>query len=104
MPSHAEQPPPHQRTGVWGATVGLVHPDPRSLSVSSLLCRLEKESIQQSFSSEAKAQALQAQQRAQELTQKMQQMEAQHDRTGRWWGKIRARALAHKPGPRLTVK
>ncbi|XP_036309423.1 serologically defined colon cancer antigen 8 isoform X2 [Pipistrellus kuhlii] len=43
--------------------------------------RLEKESIQQSLSSEAKAQALQAQQRQQELTQKMQQMEAQHDRT-----------------------
>ncbi|XP_028013895.2 serologically defined colon cancer antigen 8 isoform X3 [Eptesicus fuscus] len=43
--------------------------------------RLEKESIQQSFSSEAKAQALQAEQREQELTQKMQQMEAQHDRT-----------------------
>ncbi|XP_036210985.1 serologically defined colon cancer antigen 8 isoform X2 [Myotis myotis] len=45
------------------------------------LTRLEKETIQQSFSSEAKAQALQAQQREQELTQKMQQMEAQHDRT-----------------------
>ncbi|XP_043861312.1 LOW QUALITY PROTEIN: serologically defined colon cancer antigen 8 [Dromiciops gliroides] len=44
------------------------------------LTRLEKESIQQSFSSNAKAQALQAQQREQELTQKMQQMEAQHDK------------------------
>lgn len=43
--------------------------------------RLEKESIQQSLSSEAKAQALQARRREQELTQKMQQMEAQHDRT-----------------------
>ncbi|KAM6085667.1 serologically defined colon cancer antigen 8 isoform 2-T2 [Theristicus caerulescens] len=45
------------------------------------LTRLEKESIQQSISSEAKAQALQAQQREQELTQKMQQMEAQHEKT-----------------------
>ncbi|XP_012913882.1 serologically defined colon cancer antigen 8 isoform X3 [Mustela putorius furo] len=45
------------------------------------LTRLEKDSIQQSFSNEAKAQALQAQQREQELTQKIQQMEAQHDRT-----------------------
>ncbi|XP_019602382.2 serologically defined colon cancer antigen 8 isoform X2 [Rhinolophus sinicus] len=45
------------------------------------LTRLEKESIQQSLSSEAKAQALQAQQREQELTQKIQQMEAQHDKT-----------------------
>uniref|UniRef100_A0A7M4G044 SHH signaling and ciliosis regulator SDCCAG8 n=1 Tax=Crocodylus porosus TaxID=8502 RepID=A0A7M4G044_CROPO len=45
------------------------------------LTRLEKESIQHSFNSEAKAQALQAQQREQELTQKMQQMEAQHDKT-----------------------
>ncbi|XP_068920565.1 serologically defined colon cancer antigen 8 isoform X2 [Petaurus breviceps papuanus] len=44
------------------------------------LTRLEKESIQQSFSSNAKAQALQAQQREQELTQKMQQMETQHDK------------------------
>ncbi|XP_036133466.1 serologically defined colon cancer antigen 8 [Molossus molossus] len=44
------------------------------------LTRLEKESTQQTFSSEAKAQALQAQQREQELTQKMEQMEAQHDR------------------------
>ncbi|XP_051849452.1 serologically defined colon cancer antigen 8 isoform X4 [Antechinus flavipes] len=44
------------------------------------LSRLEKESIQQSFSSNAKAQALQAQQREQELTQKMQQMEAQHEK------------------------
>uniref|UniRef100_A0A8B9QKS6 Serologically defined colon cancer antigen 8 n=2 Tax=Apteryx owenii TaxID=8824 RepID=A0A8B9QKS6_APTOW len=43
--------------------------------------RLEKESIQHSISSEAKAQALQAQQREQELTQKMQQMEAQHEKT-----------------------
>lgn len=54
-----------------------------SLSVS-LFCRLEKDSIQQSFSNEAKAQALQAQQREQELTQKIQQMEAQHDKTGGW--------------------
>ncbi|XP_023405087.1 serologically defined colon cancer antigen 8 isoform X2 [Loxodonta africana] len=45
------------------------------------LSRLEKDSIQQSFSNEAKAQALQAQQREQELTQKIQQMEAQHDKT-----------------------
>ncbi|NXP56192.1 SDCG8 protein, partial [Heliornis fulica] len=45
------------------------------------LTRLEKESIQQSISNEAKAQALQAQQREQELTQKMQQMEAQHEKT-----------------------
>lgn len=45
------------------------------------LTRLEKESIQQSFSNEAKAQALQAQRREQELTQKIQQMEAQHDKT-----------------------
>ncbi|XP_006898138.1 PREDICTED: serologically defined colon cancer antigen 8-like [Elephantulus edwardii] len=45
------------------------------------LTRLEKDSIQQRFSSEAKAQALQARQREQELTQKIQQMEAQHDKT-----------------------
>ncbi|XP_044275439.1 serologically defined colon cancer antigen 8 isoform X4 [Varanus komodoensis] len=45
------------------------------------LTRLEKESIQQSFSNEAKTRALQAQQREQELTQKMQQMETQHDKT-----------------------
>ncbi|XP_052662425.1 serologically defined colon cancer antigen 8 isoform X1 [Harpia harpyja] len=45
------------------------------------LTRLEKESIQYSVSNEAKAQALQAQQREQELTQKMQQMEAQHEKT-----------------------
>ncbi|XP_055003490.1 serologically defined colon cancer antigen 8 isoform X2 [Sorex araneus] len=45
------------------------------------LSRLEKDSIRQKFSSEAKAQALQAQQREQELTQKIQQMEAQHDKT-----------------------
>ncbi|MXQ81936.1 hypothetical protein E5288_WYG004740 [Bos mutus] len=45
------------------------------------LTRLEKDSVQQSFSNEAKAQALQAQQREQELTQKIQQMEAQHDKT-----------------------
>ncbi|XP_034964244.1 serologically defined colon cancer antigen 8 [Zootoca vivipara] len=45
------------------------------------LTRLEKENIQHSFSSEAKTRALQAQQREQELTQKMQQMEAQHDKT-----------------------
>uniref|UniRef100_A0A7N5P704 SHH signaling and ciliosis regulator SDCCAG8 n=1 Tax=Ailuropoda melanoleuca TaxID=9646 RepID=A0A7N5P704_AILME len=45
------------------------------------LTRLEKDSIQQSLSNEAKAQALQAQQREQELTQKIQQMEAQHDQT-----------------------
>ncbi|XP_064913950.1 serologically defined colon cancer antigen 8 isoform X3 [Columba livia] len=42
---------------------------------------LEKESIQHSISNEAKARALQAQQREQELTQKMQQMEAQHEKT-----------------------
>ncbi|KAL6090923.1 hypothetical protein STEG23_023796, partial [Scotinomys teguina] len=45
------------------------------------LTRLEKDSIQQSFSNEVKTQALQAQQREQELTQKIQQMEAQHDKT-----------------------
>ncbi|XP_062428115.1 serologically defined colon cancer antigen 8 isoform X3 [Rhea pennata] len=45
------------------------------------LTRLEKESIQNSISNEAKARALQAQQREQELTQKMQQMEAQHEKT-----------------------
>uniref|UniRef100_A0A8C3XN89 Serologically defined colon cancer antigen 8 n=1 Tax=Chelydra serpentina TaxID=8475 RepID=A0A8C3XN89_CHESE len=45
------------------------------------LTRLEKESIQHSFSNEAKTRALQAEQREQELTQKMQQMEAQHDKT-----------------------
>ncbi|XP_063247013.1 serologically defined colon cancer antigen 8 isoform X2 [Prinia subflava] len=45
------------------------------------LTRLEKESIQHSLSNEAKARALQAQQREQELTQKMQQMEAQHEKT-----------------------
>ncbi|XP_051472170.1 serologically defined colon cancer antigen 8 isoform X1 [Apus apus] len=45
------------------------------------LTRLEKESIQQSNSDKAKARALQAQQREQELTQKMQQMEAQHEKT-----------------------
>ncbi|XP_047696428.1 serologically defined colon cancer antigen 8 isoform X3 [Prionailurus viverrinus] len=45
------------------------------------LTRLEKDSIQQRLSNEAKAQALQAQQREQELTQKIQQMEAQHDKT-----------------------
>nr|XP_021406094.1 serologically defined colon cancer antigen 8 isoform X6 [Lonchura striata domestica] len=45
------------------------------------LTRLEKENIQHCISSEAKAQALQAQQREQELTQKMQQMEAQHEKT-----------------------
>lgn len=45
------------------------------------LTRLEKDSIQQSFSNEAKTRALQAQQREQELTQKIQQMEAQHDKT-----------------------
>ncbi|MEJ1270425.1 serologically defined colon cancer antigen 8 [Cricetulus griseus] len=45
------------------------------------LLRLEKDSIQQSLSNEAKAQALQAQQREQELTQKIEQMEAQHDKT-----------------------
>uniref|UniRef100_A0A452INC2 Serologically defined colon cancer antigen 8 n=1 Tax=Gopherus agassizii TaxID=38772 RepID=A0A452INC2_9SAUR len=43
--------------------------------------RLKKESIQHSFSNEAKTRALQAEQREQELTQKMQQMEAQHDKT-----------------------
>ncbi|XP_060099604.1 serologically defined colon cancer antigen 8 isoform X2 [Heteronotia binoei] len=45
------------------------------------LTRLEKENIQHSFSNEAKTRAFQAQQREQELTQKMQQMEAQHDKT-----------------------
>ncbi|KAM9561927.1 serologically defined colon cancer antigen 8 isoform 2-T2 [Guaruba guarouba] len=45
------------------------------------LTRLKKESIEQSISNEAKARALQAQQREQELTQKMQQMEAQHEKT-----------------------
>ncbi|NXS38543.1 SDCG8 protein, partial [Pomatostomus ruficeps] len=45
------------------------------------LTRLEKESIQHSVSNEAKARALQAQQRERELTQKMQQMEAQHEKT-----------------------
>ncbi|XP_008115643.1 serologically defined colon cancer antigen 8 isoform X3 [Anolis carolinensis] len=45
------------------------------------LTRLEKENIQHSFNKEAKTRALQAQQREQELTQKMQQMEAQHDKT-----------------------
>ncbi|NXI55702.1 SDCG8 protein, partial [Chloroceryle aenea] len=45
------------------------------------LTRLERESIQHSISNEAKARALQAQQREQELTQKMQQMEAQHEKT-----------------------
>lgn len=61
-----------------------MHLQIKFLSVSSLLCRLEKDSIQQRLSNEAKAQALQAQQREQELTQKIQQMEAQHDKTGRW--------------------
>uniref|UniRef100_A0ACB8GC87 Uncharacterized protein n=1 Tax=Sphaerodactylus townsendi TaxID=933632 RepID=A0ACB8GC87_9SAUR len=42
---------------------------------------LEKENTQHSFSNEAKTRALQAQQKEQELTQKMQQMEAQHDKT-----------------------
>uniref|UniRef100_A0A674H1L2 SHH signaling and ciliosis regulator SDCCAG8 n=1 Tax=Taeniopygia guttata TaxID=59729 RepID=A0A674H1L2_TAEGU len=45
------------------------------------LTRLEKENIQHCISNEAKARALQAQQREQELTQKMQQMEAQHEKT-----------------------
>uniref|UniRef100_A0A672VCT2 Serologically defined colon cancer antigen 8 n=1 Tax=Strigops habroptila TaxID=2489341 RepID=A0A672VCT2_STRHB len=45
------------------------------------LTRLKKESIEQSISNELKARALQAQQREQELTQKMQQMEAQHEKT-----------------------
>ncbi|XP_048699674.1 serologically defined colon cancer antigen 8 isoform X3 [Caretta caretta] len=45
------------------------------------LTRLEKESIQHSLSNEARTRALQAEQREQELTQKMQQMEAQHDKT-----------------------
>lgn len=66
--------------------------------------QIGKDSIQQSCSKEGKARALQAQQREQELTQKIQQMEAQHDKTGRWQRKIRAWALTHKPGPRLTVK
>ncbi|KAM6467702.1 serologically defined colon cancer antigen 8 isoform 3-T4 [Liasis olivaceus] len=43
--------------------------------------RLEKENIQHSLSNEAKTRVLQAQQREQELTQKMRQMEAQHDKT-----------------------
>ncbi|XP_013922897.1 PREDICTED: serologically defined colon cancer antigen 8 isoform X4 [Thamnophis sirtalis] len=43
--------------------------------------RLEKENIQHSFSNEAKTRVLQAQQREQDLTQKMRQMEAQHDKT-----------------------
>ncbi|XP_039222398.1 serologically defined colon cancer antigen 8 isoform X1 [Crotalus tigris] len=43
--------------------------------------RSEKENIQQSFSNEAKTRVLQAQQREQDLTQKMRQMEAQHDKT-----------------------
>ncbi|XP_038616949.1 serologically defined colon cancer antigen 8 isoform X4 [Tachyglossus aculeatus] len=45
------------------------------------LTRLEKDSIQQSCSNTTKAQALRAQQREQELTQKMQQMETQRDKT-----------------------
>ncbi|XP_078504709.1 serologically defined colon cancer antigen 8 [Lissotriton helveticus] len=44
------------------------------------LTRLEKDGIQQSLSSESRALAAQAQQREQELTQKMQQMAAQHGR------------------------
>lgn len=44
------------------------------------LTRLEKDGIQQSLSSDARALAAQAQQREQELTQKMQQMAAQHGR------------------------
>uniref|UniRef100_A0A8C6V7Q9 Serologically defined colon cancer antigen 8 n=1 Tax=Naja naja TaxID=35670 RepID=A0A8C6V7Q9_NAJNA len=43
--------------------------------------RLEKDNIQHSFSNEAKTRVLQAQQREQDLTQKMRQMEAQHDKT-----------------------
>lgn len=73
-------------------------------SLPSFFSRLEKENIQHSFSNEAKTRVLQAQQREQDLTQKMRQMEAQHDKTGRWSGKIRAWALTHKPGPCLTVK
>uniref|UniRef100_A0A8C5S432 Serologically defined colon cancer antigen 8 n=1 Tax=Laticauda laticaudata TaxID=8630 RepID=A0A8C5S432_LATLA len=49
--------------------------------------RLEKDNIQHSFSNEAKTRVLQAQQREQDLTQKMRQMEAQHDKTGRENGK-----------------
>ncbi|XP_069464057.1 serologically defined colon cancer antigen 8 isoform X2 [Ambystoma mexicanum] len=45
------------------------------------LTRVENEGIQQSLSSDARALALQAQKREQELTQKLQQMEAQRDRT-----------------------
>uniref|UniRef100_A0A6I8N291 Serologically defined colon cancer antigen 8 n=1 Tax=Ornithorhynchus anatinus TaxID=9258 RepID=A0A6I8N291_ORNAN len=45
------------------------------------LTRLEKDSIQQSCGNTTKAQALRAQQREQELTQKMQQMETQRDKT-----------------------
>nr|XP_033793590.1 serologically defined colon cancer antigen 8 [Geotrypetes seraphini] len=45
------------------------------------LSRMEKDSIQQSLSNDARVLAFQAQQREQELTQKMQQMEAQQDKT-----------------------
>ncbi|XP_069090565.1 serologically defined colon cancer antigen 8 isoform X2 [Pleurodeles waltl] len=45
------------------------------------LTRLERDGIQQSLSSDARALASQAQQREQELTQKMQQMAAQHGST-----------------------
>ncbi|ELW49512.1 Serologically defined colon cancer antigen 8, partial [Tupaia chinensis] len=71
----------------------------KKVLVSDAIVRLEKDSIQQSFSNEAKAQALQAQQREQELTQKIQQMEAQHDKTD--WKKIAfSRALATKQRPK----
>ncbi|KAM4693703.1 serologically defined colon cancer antigen 8 [Discoglossus pictus] len=45
------------------------------------LTRLEKDGIQNSLSSEIRSVAFQAQQCEQELKQKMQQMEAQHERT-----------------------
>uniref|UniRef100_H3B2R5 SHH signaling and ciliosis regulator SDCCAG8 n=1 Tax=Latimeria chalumnae TaxID=7897 RepID=H3B2R5_LATCH len=45
------------------------------------LTRLEKDSVVRNHSDEVKALALQVQHREQELTQKIQQMEAQHDKT-----------------------
>ncbi|XP_029449843.1 serologically defined colon cancer antigen 8 isoform X2 [Rhinatrema bivittatum] len=45
------------------------------------LTRLEKDSIQHSLSNDVRVLAFQVQQQEQELTQKMQQMEAQHDKT-----------------------
>lgn len=44
---------------------------------------MEKNNIQQSFLNDAKDQAMQAQQREQELIKKIQQMEKEHDKTGR---------------------